>query len=215
MTRAPLALAATLVLSGCISFSAGAANQLPDLHEYDLAAPREAERPAGRPGARPGRALQVARFGVSEVIDRQELVWRKDELAVGAYSMHRWARPPEEAARHVLAAAVAAARPGLTVATELEAGDPGWVLEGHLVRCEEVDRGDRWFAVLELHLVLEDARGQELLRRAWAVEEDVHPRNPPGVVAALRRALLRVAEEAGDELARAIAASPEPRQSGK
>lgn len=213
--RAALVAVVALLQAGCISLSPGGKRGgLPDLHEYDLAAPTEA---VARPGGGPERpALQLEPFSAADVIDRQELVWRAGDTQVGAYSMHRWARPPEEAVREALAASLADALPGVTVASALEASDPEWLLLGHLERCEEVDRGGQWSAVLEAHLVLRDREGTEVLRRSYAIEEEVRPRNPQAVIAALRRALVRLLEEATPDLAHAIERSQEAaRESGK
>lgn len=168
----------------------------PEVREYDLLvrAGAPAATPADADADAPALALQVDTFDADPVLDRDGLVWRRGEVEVGAYSLHRWARRPQDAVRDQLASALREV-PGLTVASDPPLADPDLVLLGHLARCEEVDRGDHWFGVLELRVVLVRRDGVELLRRTYSVEEPARARNPPGVVDALHRAATRVARE--------------------
>lgn len=206
MTRPALALALlALTAPGCV----GLGGEPVLVREWDLL-------PEGPPAWAPGEGaprLQLLPFSVSEVLDREALVWRKDEVQVGAYGDQRWARPPQEAAREVLAAALRRALgAGVAVVTSPPGADPDYVLAGHLARCEEVDRGDRWYGVVEVRVVLARPDGVELLRRTYAAEAPAHPRNPLGVVTALRRALNEVALAAAQDAAAALAAGEGPRR---
>lgn len=205
MTRSTLALIA-LTTTGCLGLGGG---DPVVVREWDLL---PEQPPAWTPGEGVPR-LQVLPFSVSQVLDRDTLVWRKDEVQVGAYGDQRWARPPQEAAREVLSAALRRALGArLAVVTSPPGADPDYVLAGHLARCEEVDRGDRWYGMVEVRVVLARPDGVELLRRTYTAEAPAHPRNPQGVVTALRRAMnevaLALAQDAAEVL---VAATEQPR----
>ena len=196
-------LAAVVVLVLCAPGCLGLGGGEPiEVREWDLL-------PEGPVAWTPGEGapqLQLLPFTVSEVLDRHTLVWRRDEVQVGAYANQRWARPPQEAAREVLAAALRAALgEGLAVATTPPVTDPDYLLAAHLARCEEVDRGDRWFGVVEVRVVLARPDGVELLRRTYQAEAPAYERNPLGVVLALRRALSDVARALAQDAAAALA----------
>lgn len=176
----------------------------PDVHEYDLLARGEPIVATPQALAAPPVALQIVAFEADPVLDRDGLVWRRGEVEVGAYALHRWARRPQDGLRDVLAEALRDALPGATVASDPPLAEPELLLHGHLARCEEVEQGERWAGALELRVALVDRDGVELLRRTYAVEEPATMRNPPGVVAALRRAALRVARLLADDVARAL-----------
>jgi uncharacterized lipoprotein YmbA len=193
VTRARCCAGLAALVAGC-AFGGSP----PQVREYDLLI--RAEPRATTPPTAPALTLQLPPFEADPALDRDGLVWRRGEVEVGAYSQHRWARPPQDAVRDLLARALREL-PGTTVATEPPLLDPDLVLVGHLARCEEVDRGERWWGVLELTVVLARRDGEELLRRTYAAEEPAPARNPPGVVVALRRAALRVADEVAEDVA--------------
>lgn len=198
---AGLGLAAlVLTAPGCLGLGGG---EPVAVREWDLLpegpTPPTSARVEGLP------RVQLPPFTVDPVLDRDALVWRRGEVEVGAYSGQRWARPPQEAAREVLAAALRRATDGaLAVVTSPPATDPHYVLAGHLARCEEVDRGARWYGVVEVRVVLARPDGVELLHRTYRAEAPAHPRNPAGVVAALRRALNEVGLALGQDAAAAL-----------
>lgn len=192
MTRARCWVGVAALVTGC-AFG----GPPPQVREYDLWV--RGEPSAVAPSPAPTLTLQLPPFDADPAVDRDGLVWRRGDVEVGVYSQHRWARRPQDAVRDLLARALREV-PGTTVASEPPLADPDLVLVGHLARCEEVDRGARWWGVLELTVVLARRDGEELLRRTYVAEEPAHARNPPGVVAALRRAALRVAEEVADDV---------------
>lgn len=200
MTRSRCWIGLAALVAGC-AFGGSP----PEIREYDLLV--RGEPPAVVPMAAPALTLQLPPFEADPALERDGLVWRRGEVEVGAYSQHRWARPPQDAVRDLLAQALRDL-PGTTVATEPPLPDPDLVLVGHLARCEEVDRGERWWGVLELTVVLARPDGVELLRRTYVAEEPALARNPPGVVAALRRAALRVAEEVTSDVRAVVGRLP-------
>ncbi len=199
MRRAPLAL--LVALTGCLNLGGG---EPAVVNEWDLLP----ERPAAWTPGEGAPRLQALPFTVSAVLDRDALVWRRGEVQVGAYSNQRWARPPQEAAREVLAAALRRSLGGLAVVTSPPVSDPDYVLAGHLARCEEVDRGERWYGVVEVRVVLGRPDGVELLRRTYQAEAPAHQRNALGVVEALRRAMNEVALALAQDAAEALSARP-------
>ena len=197
--RAPLALALALTLPGCFALGRGAPTEV---REYHLV-PATAAAPRSLAPVTTRATLEVEAFGVSEALAGEGLAWRRGDVEVGAYADHRWARPPQQAVREVVAAELARALPSLAVSTEPRAESPELVLRAYVSHCEEVDRGERWFGAIELRVALVGRDGRELLRRTYAGEEPARARNPLGVVAALRVVALRL----GDEVARDVAAA--------
>lgn len=198
--KAALTLLVPLALlpAGCSLVGAGAPVEV---REYDLLpapAPDEAREADVVPVT-----LQLPRFDVDPALDRDGLVWRRGAVEVGAYALHRWARPPQEAVRDGLARALAAL-PGVVVAAEPALPAPTHVLRAHLARCEEQDEGERWLGVLEVRVALARQGGPELLRRAYAERVPAAERNPAAVVAALRIGLERVAARLATDVASAL-----------
>lgn len=193
-----LALLLAVATPACITLGPGEPDEL---REWDLLpAPVAAVEPA--PGA---PSLQVLAFGVSEVLDRDVLVWRRGEVEVGAYARQRWARPPQEAARAVLVAALRdALGPAAVIVADPPLPAPDYVLRGHLARFEEVDRGEVWCGVVEVHAALARRDGVELLRRVYRVERTAPERNPRGVVTALRAAALEVGAALAEDVTAAL-----------
>jgi ABC-type uncharacterized transport system auxiliary subunit len=194
------ALALALGAAGCISVGSG--GDPPDRRAYDLQPSLPSPFP---PDADGPEVLRLDPFTADAALDREGLVWRRDGIESGSYPNHRWARPPAEAVRAVLADALARRGVCSVVATDPPVEKADYVLHGHLVRCEEADAGDLWSAVLEVRVAVVRSRdGEEILRRTYARSEKTPERNPGGVVKALRRALDAAAEELATDLEEAL-----------
>ena len=205
--RQLLLLALVPLLSGCLSL--GGREEGAPIHTYDLCV-GPAEPPPVELVADDAPSLQVEPFTADPLLQGEGLVWRRGQVEVGAYRSFRWARAPQDALRDALAGALGQETAAVRVATEPPLPDPTWRLRGHLARCEELDRGDRWVGVLELHLSLTGAQDmQELWRRTYRVEEPAHPRNPPGVALALHRACERITAAAAADVRALLAAQEE------
>jgi len=189
-------LALALAGPGCFSLGGSPG----EVHEYDLRPVSAETHAAVAPVATP-TTLEVEAFSVDEALDREGIFWRRG-VETGAYATHRWARPPQEAVRDVLAAALRGALAPVVVAMEPKLADPDLVLRAHLSRCEEVDREDHWLGVVELRVILLRRDGVELLRRTYLEEERAQARNPLGVVEALDRALGRLARDVARDIRR-------------
>jgi uncharacterized lipoprotein YmbA len=196
---AALLVAAVVAAAGCITVGGESASPV---SEYDLV-PEQPRAPPAVAALTTRTTLQLEPFGASELLDREGIVWRRDDVEVGSYVTHRWARPPEQAVRAALATTLRRAFAPGAVAAEPRLADPDFVIRASLTRCEEVDRGDRWFGVIELHLTLARRDGVELLRRTYAGEELARMRHPRAVVVALRHVLGRIA----DDVARDVVAA--------
>ncbi len=182
-------------LAGCISVGGG--GEPVERRAYDLQ-PGLPTDPAMAGGP---EVLWVEPFTIDRALDRDEIVWRRGGVESGAYGNHRWARPPAEAVRAVLADALARSGACAVVATDPRAERPDYLLRGHLVRCEEADEGEAWSGVLEVRVVVVRVRdGEEVLRRTYGRSEKAKARNPEGVVRALKAALDAVAAECAADL---------------
>lgn len=201
------------LLAGCLSV--GGRGDAVDERTYDLcaAAPAPAavvEASHDAPG------VQVERFQASSLLQREGLVWRRGEVEVGAYRRFRWARPPQDALREGVAAALRAEGGEGPVATEPPLPEPAWRLRGYLARCEELDEfegdGQRWSGLLELHLALVRSEdGREVWRQTYRVVEPAPSRNPDGVAQALHRACEQVTAAAAVDLAPLLAGEAAPK----
>jgi len=201
MSPARAAVAVPLLLAaGCISV--GGEGKPVDRRAYDLLP----EPAAGAPAAAEGpESLWVEPFTADPALDREELVWRRGGVESGAWEHHRWARPPAEAVRGLVADALARRGVCAVVATEPRAHGADYRLRGHLSRCDEEDAGEKWTGVLEIRVALvRSSDGAEILRRTCARVEPAAARNPHGVVRALRAAAGVVARDLAEEVARVL-----------
>jgi len=199
-TRGLALLLAAAAAAGCVRIGSATTREL---RTYDLL-PEPAPGPPA-PAAGP-EVLEVRPFTVDPALDRDELVWRRGAVESGAYEGHRWARPPAEAARAIFADAFARAGVCAVVAAEPAPREPDFVLRAHLARCDEVDAGAAWRGQVEVRVSLARRQGgEELLRKTYAATEPAARRNPGEVVAALGRALRRVAAEAARDAGAALA----------
>ena len=177
--------------AGCIHV--GGSGEPPDRRFYDLLPPVSDGRQIPAEGP---ETILVEAFTVDPGLDREELVWRRENSECGAYENYRWVRPPEEAVRSVLADALRRAGIVGSVVAEPAAMHPDFRLRGHLSRCDEVDDGKAWAGVIEVHLALARADdGEEILRRTYARRVAAATRNPTGVVEAIRKGLDEIAAE--------------------
>lgn len=196
MNPRPAALALVLLVPACIHI--GGTGAPPDRRSYDLLSPLPPDRPAIADGP---ETVFVETFSVDPGLDREELVWRRGAAETGAYENYRWARPPEEGVRTVLADALRRAGAAAAVVTDPSSGKADYRLRGHLSRCDEVDLGAAWSGVLEVHLVLVRSRdGEEVLRRTYARQVPAAARNPTAVVEAIRKALDQAAAALVDDV---------------
>jgi uncharacterized lipoprotein YmbA len=216
----PLAAALALGASGCLSFGADPF----EVRRYDLRPdpappPRAADASKAAPGAplRTGspatteealgaEMVQVEEPTVDAALDREELVWRRGVVESGAYASHLWARPPAQAVREALAAALVARGACAAAVTEPPLASPDYRLFVHLARCEEVSKGEVYSGALEVRVALRRATdGTEILRRTVAVEVAATVRNPMGVAEALSRALGTASSVVATAVAEALA----------
>jgi ABC-type uncharacterized transport system auxiliary subunit len=200
--------------AGCISVGGG--EKPVDRRAWDLLP--EAD-PAPAPVAEGPESLWVEPFTVDRALDREEVVWRRDAIETGAWEHHRWARPPQEALRALVAEAILRRGACAIVATEPRPLAADFHLRGHLARCDEEDAGDRWTGVLDLRVVLvRKSDGAEVLRRTYARVEPAAARNPRGVVDAIRAAAAAALRDLAGDVARVLEeersggaeAAPEP-----
>lgn len=203
--RALRALATALLLAPTGCFSLGEDEPPAPERAYDAS---PALRRGERAEPRRAGALQVEPFTADAPLAQLEIAWRRGDVEAGAYRDHRWVRPPASAARDAVAEALRDAGVCEVVATEpalVEA--PDWVVEGHLSRFGEVDRGARWLGVVELTLVLRDREGRERWRQTYARTRVTEQRNPLGVAVAVSEALREVAERVAQDVERVLAAA--------
>jgi ABC-type uncharacterized transport system auxiliary subunit len=207
--RAACASLLAALAAGCISV--GGDGRPVDRRAYDLLPERPGDPPAAPVPAEGPETLWVEPFTTDAALDREEVVWRRGGVESGAWEHHRWARPPAEAVRGLVADALARGGVCAVVATDPRPLGADYHLRGHLARCDEEDAGDRWTGVLELRVALVRTRdGTEVLRRTYARVEPAAARNPPGVVRALRAAAAAAARDLAAAVAEVLEADRAP-----
>jgi ABC-type uncharacterized transport system auxiliary subunit len=206
-TLAPVAIGLALLfgcgIGGC-GISVGP-KELPLTTYYHLDMPDPL--PAGR---RIELDLAVLPFSESAALERDGIRYRSSDVEGGYWQHHRWAAPVADMARGAVQMDLDRSGQFRRVLLVDQSGYAEALLTGEVLRWEEEDREDGWYAVVEIHfdLVLRAARdsmvGVEdrvILSRRFARAERAADRTVPEVVRALSRALSGLIADLRIELA--------------
>jgi len=163
-----------LVLSSCAS--------TPDLDYYTLDM-----SPSGT--VETDLNLQVARFAISERIDRTQIVIQQSPTRIDYYSKDRWASSVGEMVEHKLAVEFGPAVDGRRTLT----------VSGNIVALEQVDSPSGPQATVRLEVAIRDggAKGYEtpLLEKTYETTRAADTNSVDAVVQALSRAIEAIAAE--------------------
>lgn len=161
-------IALMLVLSSCAS--------TPDLDYYTLDM-----SPSG--AVTTDLNLEVARFAISERIDRTQIVIQKSPTRIDYYSKDRWASSLGEMVEHKLAIEFGSAMDGRRTL----------IVSGRVVALEQVDSpsGPQALARLEVEVREGGAKGYEtpLLVKIYEIEKSASDNSVDALVQALSRAV--------------------------
>jgi uncharacterized lipoprotein YmbA len=167
-------IALMLVLSSCAS--------TPDLDYYTLDM-----SPSG--AVTTDLNLEVARFAISERIDRTQIVIQKSPTRIDYYSKDRWASSLGEMVEHKLAIEFGSAMDGRRTL----------IVSGRVVALEQVDSpsGPQALARLEVEVRDGGAKGYEtpLLVKIYEIEKSASDNSVDALIQALSRAVEEIAAQ--------------------
>lgn len=191
-----------LLLAAAIALGAAAcAGKMPVTRFYNLAAPAKA------PGT--GDLVVVMEpLTTDAAYDDERIVYRTNPYRLDYYDYHRWSAAPGVLVANYLEEAlenrghVRAVRRDLTT-------DADVILSGRVAAIEEVDVDkQRWEGRIVLELQLSDAHsGETLWSEQFEEREPLADQSPEGLAQALTKAMGRIVDKAGPEIARHALAS--------
>ena len=193
MTRITAIVLGAALAAGC------AGSPLPDEHYYrlDPALPAaDAEHP------RLDGLIQVQAPVGDGLLSERTMVFQPADApnTIKQYRYHFWHMPPPAMLQRALADHLRAAGTAARVTTGSSAERPDWVVGGTLLRFEHVI-GDRQRVRIELEIEVHSGTGEFLMVRRYDATEPTDGRGPGPAAAAFERALGRVLDELGPDLA--------------
>ncbi len=142
-------------------------------------------------------SLAVRPFAAAGVLDREGILYRKDDVEVGYWVDRRWAESVAAMVHDAVQKDLAAAGVFRSVLLVEDVGLADYVLGGYVHRFDEEDRADAWYGVVEITFeVIRTRDGERVFHRRFREEERARERTVAEVVRALARALRRVLDEA-------------------
>jgi cholesterol transport system auxiliary component len=161
--RAPWIFAAALAWSACMSGPA------PRDHFYRL----EIEDPTASDGPRIDGTLEVDRLRVEALAEGRRILYRSQERPgeVAQYAYHRWSDPPSVMVQDRLVDYLRAAHVARTVVTPAVRVAADYVVDGRILRFEQLIGNASSRAVVEIELILTRVKGRQLLQLATYREE--------------------------------------------
>jgi len=169
-------------------------------------------------GTRLDLDLVVMPFSQAVALDRDGIRYRTSDVEGGYWKNQRWAEPVESMVRGAVERDLDRSGMFRRVLLLDQAGYAHAVLTGDVLRCDEEDRGDGWYAVLEIDFDVVRmaepgaAAGTEdrvVLSRRYRGEMRAADQTAPEVVRALSRALSAVLVDLRRDLATAVVGEPE------
>ncbi len=191
------------VLAACLASACLGSPEPENVVFYDLDT-----RPAPWVGDRSPARVVVREFAASQSLDRDGIRYLRSDHEGGYWVNHRWSAPVAALVRE---AAVRDLEVSGLFAAVLHA-DGGGVADlavgAEVLRFQERDRADGWYAEVELSVeALRVRDGAVLYHRRLAAEERCDSATVRDVVVALSRALGRLFEEVRRDLAAAAGGS--------
>ncbi len=142
-------------------------------------------------------SLGVDLFAARPLFRDRRLAYRVSQYEVAYYPYRFWAADPGELVSAQLADQLRRRRVATVVVEQPFDVRPDWILSGRIQRFEEVDRGEHWFAVIEMTLRLEDVAARRVLNEQVLQREVATDQRTPEAVAA---AMSVAVQEIGDAI---------------
>ena len=183
MKRLRLVYSLALALAGTLSGAGCGTVRYPAHYVLNFPAPMQRIAPPEVSGP-----LVVREFQCPQYLCDGRLVYRPTPEKIGFYEFHRWAMNPQQMITRYIAETIRMKSLFSHVVLEDAGVQPAYVLNGHIERLEEVDRGGV-SAVCTISAELLDAKTKSILWSFTASETiPVRRRDVPGVVAGLSTA---------------------------
>jgi ABC-type uncharacterized transport system auxiliary subunit len=185
-----VALVACVVCAGC-------GGTIPESRYYVLDYPGAAAQAAGESAGRLEVVIGIDALGARPLYRDRRIAYRLSDHELAYYPYRFWAADPGELVSSQLADHLRRRAVAMAVVEQPFDLMPDWVIAGRIQRFEEVDRGEGWFAVFEIAVLVEDARsGDPLVERILHREIPTEQRTPEAVA----RAMSVAVGEVGDEI---------------
>ncbi len=187
-----------VTMAGLLSMACGLSvgpQARPDITYYHLSIP------APEPVAEPLPIdVAVAPFAQDSVLDRDGIIYKKSDVEGGFWLNHRWAQSVESMVRGAVQRDLRESEQFRRVVLIDESGYADVLIVGEVLRFDEQDQGDGWFAVVEIGFDVirqnVDGSGDRIvLSRRYRREERAAENSVPEVVRALSRATGQVLVE--------------------
>jgi ABC-type uncharacterized transport system auxiliary subunit len=153
-------------------------------------------------------ALGVEPFSTGPLYRDRRIAYRTSEHTVVYYPYCYWAAGPGDLVADQLADHLRKTRLLRAVETAPFGASPDWILSGYVEQFEEVLRGDKALARLELTVRLESIADRKILREELLEIEKPIPSRSPEQVAAAMSAAVRQAGERVVAIIRELAPHP-------
>ncbi len=132
------------------------------------------------------RQLTVQRFRADQMLMDDRIMYRESPAEVNFYEYHRWANPPVELATQYVARRLRDSGAFARVTSNGDGAPADLILQGRLLRFEEVDRGKEVLVAFALELELLDAKTRvSIWREEGECLRPVASRDMAGVVRGL------------------------------
>lgn len=133
--------------------------------------------------------VEVREFQCPEYLCEDRIVYRSTPEQVGYYEYHRWAMNPRQAITQYVADNLRAQSLFKSVAVKERGSEPAYLLNGNIVRFDEVDEGRDVRVICTISAQLLDVRARSIVWSHTASETiQVEKRDVLGVVSSLSSA---------------------------
>ncbi len=195
----------SMLLAGCALWP----RPLVPVHYYTIDPPAVAAKAPGGPAR--GGVLAV-RSLASASRYRERILYRKGGIEAAYHEHERWVEPPAEMVTAVLCRGLAAAGVAGAVVDDRLVRRPDLILDGRVLRFDEVHREPNWLAECEVELILKQAEeGTVLFAGRLAATCEAKGRTTSAFVAAMNAAVAQVAAQAADAIAKSLPAQKPPK----
>ena len=146
-------------------------------------------------------SVEVSKFAVSRVYDRQKIVLRQSPEEIRHARHHSWAVRPSEMITDAVEGYLKDARLFTDIRQQFIDARPDYTLTGRVKSIERLDSGDQWYANLHMTMQLVNRRGEVMRRWDFTDEpERVYNADFAHTVAALKQVLRRYMSRAIEEM---------------
>ncbi len=134
--------------------------------------------------------LGIDTFATHPLYRDRRVAYRASQHEVAYYPYRLWAAPPGELVAAQLASELRRRAVAVAIEEQPFQIEPLWVLSGRVQRFEEVDRGSKWSALLEVTVRIETFLDRQIISEVtWREEVPTKTRTPEAVANAMSEAV--------------------------